>query len=74
MQVPAGFPARDGAAELTGRRAEIEYAPAPEGKLWPDRWLSVSKIERELGWRPRVSLEEGMREMIAGWARERVVA
>ncbi len=62
------------AEELTGRRAEIEYAPAPEGKLWPDRWLSVSKIERELGWRPRVTLEEGMREMIAGLARERVVA
>jgi nucleoside-diphosphate-sugar epimerase len=60
------------AEELTGRRAEIEYVPAPAGKLWPDRRLSVEKIERELGWRPRVSIEDGMREMLAGWTRERV--
>ncbi len=60
------------AEELTGARAGIEYAPAPEGKLWPDRWLSVEKIERELGWRPRVSMEDGMREMLAGWTRESV--
>jgi UDP-glucose 4-epimerase len=62
------------AEELTGKRTAVEYAPAPEGKLWPDRWLSVSKIGRELGWQPRVTLEEGLREMLAGWARERVGA
>jgi nucleoside-diphosphate-sugar epimerase len=60
------------AEELTGTRALIEYAPAPEGKLWPDRWLSIEKIERELGWRPRVSIEDGMREMLSNWTRERV--
>lgn len=60
------------AEELTGRRAAIEYAPAPACKLWPDRWLSVSKIERELSWRSQVTLEEGMREMLAGWAGEKV--
>jgi nucleoside-diphosphate-sugar epimerase len=60
------------AEELTGARAEIEYAHAPEGKLWPDRRLSIEKIERELGWRPRVSIEDGMREMLAGWTRESV--
>jgi UDP-glucose 4-epimerase len=58
----------------TGRRAEIVYAPAPPGKLWPDRWLSVSKIERELGWQPRVAMEDGMKEMLAGWAGEKVKA
>ncbi|MFN2597842.1 MAG: NAD-dependent epimerase/dehydratase family protein [Pyrinomonadaceae bacterium] len=62
------------AEELTGRQTEIEREPAPAGKLWPDRWLSISKIERELGWRPCVSVEDGMREMLAAWARERVVA
>jgi nucleoside-diphosphate-sugar epimerase len=60
------------AEELTGTRAEIECAPAPEGKLWPDRWLSIERIERELGWRPRVSVEDGMREMFSNWTRERV--
>jgi UDP-glucose 4-epimerase len=49
----------------TGRRAEIGYAAAPPDKLWPDRWLSVSKIKCELGWQPTVSLEDGLREMIA---------
>lgn len=60
--------------ELTGRRAEIEYAPAPADKLWPDRWLSVEKIERELGWRPAVTIEDGLREMLTNWTRERVGA
>ena len=60
------------AEELTGRRAQVEFAPAPEGKLWPDRWLSIEKIERELGWRPRVTIEEGLREMLANWTREKV--
>ena len=58
--------------ELTGARARVEFAPAPEGKLWPDRWLSIEKIGRELGWRPRVAIEEGLREMLANWTRESV--
>lgn len=58
--------------ELTGRRAEIEYAPAPADKLWPDRRLSVEKIERGLGWRPSVTIEDGLREMLTNWARESV--
>jgi len=58
--------------ELTGARAEIEYAPAPADKLWPDRRLSIEKIGRGLGWRPRVSIEDGLREMLTNWAREGV--
>jgi UDP-glucose 4-epimerase len=58
--------------ELTGRRAEIEYAPAPADKLWPDRWLSAEKIGRGLGWRPRVSIEDGLRELLTNWTRESV--
>jgi UDP-glucose 4-epimerase len=60
------------AQELTGTRAEIEYAPAPADKLWPDRRLSIENIERELGWRPKVSIEEGLREMLTNWTRESV--
>lgn len=58
--------------ELTGARAEIEYAPAPADKLWPDRRLSIEKIERGLGWRPQVSIEDGLREMLINWTRESV--
>lgn len=60
------------AEELTGTRAEIEYAPAPSDKLWPDRRLSVEKIERGLGWRPTVSIKDGLREMLTNWTRESV--
>ena len=58
--------------ELTGTRAEIEYAPAPSDKLWPDRRLSTEKIERGLGWRPSVTIEDGLREMLTNWTRESV--
>jgi nucleoside-diphosphate-sugar epimerase len=60
------------AGELTGARAEIEHMPAPSDKLWPDRRLSIEKIGRELGWRPRVSVEEGLREMLTNQPRESV--
>jgi UDP-glucose 4-epimerase len=58
----------------TGRKAAVEFAPAPPGKIWPNRWLSTALAERELGWQPRVSIEAGMREMIARWAGEEVGA
>lgn len=57
-----------------GERPAIEYAPAPPGKLWPDRWLSIARAERELGWRPRVSLESGLRDMMKNWPRAAVPA
>lgn len=57
----------------TGRRPDIEHAPAPPDKLWPDRWLSAAKIERELGWRPRLSIEAGIKEMFDSWANESAV-
>ena len=58
----------------TGRKVAVEFAPAPPGKIWPDRWLSTARVENELGWRPRVSVEAGMKEMIARWASEEVRA
>ncbi len=60
--------------EETGRRPEIQNAPAPPDKLWPDRWLSISKIEAELGWRPDTILEDGVREMITKWAPQMAAA
>jgi UDP-glucose 4-epimerase len=65
--------ARAAAAE-TGQRPEIRYAPAPPDKIWPDRRLSISKIEDELGWRPEVTMEGGIREMLFRWEREKVEA
>ena len=62
------------ADEETGRQPEIHHAPAPPDKLWPDRWLSIAKIEQELGWRPTVTIENGLREMIAKRAGEKIEA
>jgi UDP-glucose 4-epimerase len=69
----ADIAARAAEAE-TGRRPEIRYEPAPADKIWPDRWLSISKIEDELGWRPAVTMESGMREMLFRWAPDHVEA
>jgi UDP-glucose 4-epimerase len=73
IQELAETAARAAEAE-TGKRPEIRYAPAPPDKLWPDRWLSISKIEDELGWLPGVTMESGMREMLFRWASEQVEA
>lgn len=62
----------DLAADETGRRPKIQYTPAPPDKIWPDRWLSIAKIEHELGWRPTVTMADGLREMIANWAGEKI--
>lgn len=53
------------AEEVLGRRPEVVFAEAPPNKVWPDRWLSVEKAAEELGWRPRVGLREGVRELLA---------
>jgi UDP-glucose 4-epimerase len=69
----AQLAARVGLAE-TGRETAVEFAPAPPGKIWPDRWLSTARAENDLGWRPRVSIEDGMRELIARRAGQEVRA
>ncbi|MBI1968047.1 MAG: NAD-dependent epimerase/dehydratase family protein [Gemmatimonadetes bacterium] len=46
-------------AETAGRRPAIRHAPPRAGEILRSA-LDVSKAERELGWRPRVSLAEGL--------------
>ena len=43
----------------TGRRAQLEYGPAHPADV-PATWASIAKAGELLGWRPRVSLEEGV--------------
>jgi UDP-glucose 4-epimerase len=48
--------------ELIG--GPVSYIPKRPGE--PDvTWADIGKIERELGWRPRISFEEGVSRMIA---------
>lgn len=58
-------------AELTVRLAaglkhqpEVVYAEAPPNKIWPDRWLSITRAETALGWSPRIGLQAGIQELL----------
>jgi UDP-glucose 4-epimerase len=63
------FNVGSGAAHSVNRLVELlggtaVYIPKRPGE--PDRTLAdIGKIERALGWKPRVGLEEGVREMLA---------
>jgi dTDP-glucose 4,6-dehydratase/UDP-glucuronate decarboxylase len=53
--------------DLCGSKSEIEYLPALQddpARRCPD----ISRVSSKLGWRPTVSLEQGLRETIA-WFR-----
>ncbi|HEX3928552.1 MAG TPA: NAD-dependent epimerase/dehydratase family protein [Gemmatimonadales bacterium] len=52
-------------AGALGKTAVIEYAPARAGEL-ARSCLDVSKAARQLGWKPQVSFDEGMKAL-AGW-------
>jgi len=44
---------------------KIIKKPAPAGKVWPDRWVSVDKIKKQLGWEPKTKLEDGIADLAA---------
>jgi UDP-glucose 4-epimerase len=46
-------------AQVTGRPGDVRRAPARAGEIQRSA-LAVAKAERELGWRPRVSLPDGL--------------
>jgi nucleoside-diphosphate-sugar epimerase len=57
---------------LCGNRSEIVYLDVPERVGDPQRRCpDITKAKTELGWEPRVPLEQGLRETIA-WFRERL--
>ena len=53
----------------TGRRARLDRRPVQAGDV-PVTFASVAKAERLLGFRPKVTLEEGLRRSVA-WFRSR---
>ncbi len=56
-----------------GRRAEIEYQDAHPADV-PTTWASIEKAWKLLGWRPRVSLDEGVRRAAEWYEAERAWA
>ena len=49
--------------EITGRKAELEFAPAQHGEM-PVTYADVSAIERDLGFRPSTPLAEGLSRFV----------
>jgi UDP-glucose 4-epimerase len=43
-----------------GKTPKLTFLPAPAGKIWPDRSLSIDLAREALGWEPRVPLDDGV--------------
>ena len=59
---------------MIARASNVEFnsfAKITEGRKTEDSryWLDNSKITRDLGWQPKISLNEGVVEMVA-WAKK----
>jgi nucleoside-diphosphate-sugar epimerase len=54
--------------ELLGKRANIEYQHSQPADM-PATWADIRKAEQLLAWRPRVSIEEGVRNLV-NWYKE----
>ncbi len=55
--------------ELTGSRSRIMVRPPRPGDV-PHTWADVSRARRELGWSPRVPLEEGLADYVRWFRNE----
>ena len=47
-----------------GHSTKITKIPAPDRKIWPDRLMSINKIKKTTGWKPKVSLKQGIEKLI----------
>jgi nucleoside-diphosphate-sugar epimerase len=54
----------EGIGARFGTRPTIVRRPDPGGKIWPDRSLDVERASSVLGWRPQVSLEDGLAGLV----------
>jgi UDP-glucose 4-epimerase len=61
-------------ARVMGRSAEIEYAPERKVNGVRRRVADIRHAESRLGFRARVPLEEGLKELVAWWRAERTIA
>jgi UDP-glucuronate 4-epimerase len=58
---------------MTGKKPQIEYRPAHPADV-SATWADVSKAERLLQWRPRISLEDGLRRCVQWYFDNRELA
>ncbi|MBL0373815.1 NAD-dependent epimerase/dehydratase family protein [Rhizobium sp. KVB221] len=58
---------------IMGSSLEPEYAPARKVNAVSRRLASMAKAERLLGFRTEVTLEQGLRDLVAWWRQEKAV-
>jgi nucleoside-diphosphate-sugar epimerase len=58
----------DEIAKRVGRRAKIVWENSDRADV-PTTWANITKAQRVLGWSPKVSLEEGVRQTVE-WFQE----
>ena len=59
---------------IMGSSLELQYAPARKVNAVPRRLADVSKARDLLGFEAQMSLEDGLRDLVAWWRSERLVA
>ena len=57
--------------DIIGKKAKVKYIEKQKGDV-RDTWADVSKAEEELGWIPKVKIEEGLRKFVNWWEMERL--
>ena len=55
-------------SDLLGKKPKIEYRPVHPADV-STTWADISQADRLLGWKPKVTIEEGLRRCVA-WYRE----
>ncbi len=56
--------------KLTGQRAKVEYLP-PHPADMSANWADVGKAQRLLNWKPTVTLQEGLQDLVNWYLQER---
>jgi UDP-glucose 4-epimerase len=59
-------------ADLAGRRDLLQIGALPDRSHEPEILAAdVARLQAEVGFRPRISFEQGLRDALACWSRDR---
>ena len=52
--------------DIIGEKAKVKYIEKQKGDV-RDTLADVSKAKKELAWKPKVGIEEGLRKFVEWW-------